>query len=69
MIDAAEMPDRLIVLPPAWSSPHSFAGDRSMHSSAPPAVAALPWEALYDAERGVHLAAASQTPLGVPRKR
>jgi hypothetical protein len=39
-------------------------GLRVRLSLSPPAVAALPWEALYDAERGVHLAAASQTPLG-----
>jgi hypothetical protein len=32
-------------------------------SVSPPEVAALPWEALYDAERGVHLGAANQTPL------
>lgn len=39
-------------------------GLRVRLSLSPPAVAALPWEAIYDAERGVFLGAGSRTPLG-----
>ncbi len=39
------------------------AGVRVRLSLSPPAVAALPWEALYDGERAVLLAAGVQTPL------
>jgi hypothetical protein len=39
-------------------------GLRLRLSFSPPHVAALPWETLYDAERGVYLAAGSQSPLG-----
>lgn len=42
----------------------SNAGLRLRVSLSPPDVAALPWETLYDAERGLFLAAANQTPLG-----
>lgn len=37
-------------------------GIRLRLSLSPPDIAALPWEVLYDAERGTYLAAAGQTP-------
>lgn len=42
----------------------SAMGLRVRLSLSPPDVAALPWEVLYDSERGVFLATASQTPMG-----
>lgn len=42
----------------------AISGLRLRLSLSPPHVAALPWEALYDPERGLFLGAANQTPLG-----
>ena len=42
----------------------AIGGLRVRLSLSPADAAALPWEALYDAERGVFLGAGSQTPLG-----
>jgi hypothetical protein len=42
----------------------AIGGVRLRLSLSPPDVAALPWEMLYDGERGFFLAAGSETPLG-----